>query len=265
LTIDPDKFKLISKSQFGQFKNCPRGFYYQYVKKIPQQMNRAMYVGIRFHAFSNQFFDLVKVKDGEMLFPRDKDFDSDPEINDMIGNFIDFERKFLETCSDTKYFYPLAREIRFDVKHARMKGIVDRIDLNEDGTLTLVEYKTGSYEGKKEIPSYLRQEHTFYKVLIESCGLPPGDISPRLKDFSVLPEITHMVVYSPKESIALAEPFKKRTITAFHKRFEEVLVQIDQNIKETIEGEISVDDIWPANGYLCNYCSYFGICKGAEQ
>ena len=179
---------VLSPSALNSYLNCPRNFLYSYILKIPildSEWEAANY-GSAIH------------KTLEWAISQAKENSNYPEQNAFNDAFIKKlgNQKFISQLKRIEYetrgisslnnYYPHFRTISPDkvfateyaleyvpVEDYFIKGFIDRIEINKDGTVALYDYKTGAAKSKsqiadgKEYEAYLNQLR-FYKFAFES-------------------------------------------------------------------------------------------------
>jgi len=162
----------IRKSMIETYKWCPYQYYLTYIDKIPIPVTYAMVLGTRFHDFAEQFFDI-----------------SEPSTISLEG-YTEHEKPLYEWFvayeqirkNKVKNYLPYALEIKLQSERLLLSGTIDRIDIEDDSTYTVVEYKTG----KKIDDNSIVRQCSLYKLLIEDT-LPIHiskyrAINPRIKE-----------------------------------------------------------------------------------
>ena len=178
---------IISPSSMTSYINCPRNFLYSEVLKIPVYENTS----------DNASYGSAIHKTLETAVKKAKEKGSYPDLSEMIEDFRYFvnKQKF-ETLNKKEEFTlrgeksltafyknftqipPLriyATELYLNhvpFENKFLKGFVDRIEKNTDGTFELYDYKTGSAKSKNKITDGADYEHylnqlRFYKFAFE--------------------------------------------------------------------------------------------------
>ena len=213
----------ISKSKAMCFDNCPLKYRFIYIDKLPRQpAGPALENGIKVHDFSESFFDRCKIENNNLNFNMPKDMN-----NDML-NIMEIEHKrfnFLKHHKRLDLFKPKFLEIHLEDKDLNLHGYIDRIEENRDGTLTLMELKTG-----KQYPT-VKLELDFYRLLCDSNAI---DIS------------SHAVIYSRD---AMVKPIK---FTGYNK-----IKKIINNLTTAIDN----DDFKPKKNKWCHWCEFKDLCE----
>jgi len=159
----------IRKTAFMMFKHCEKQFEYFYNDKVAyteykqSSENPALRRGTLFHNGCEDFFTKVKglpskadmTNSFRTCLPTITD-KKDLLVNDWFDYFAKIEAQRLTEISKESFdyahlFYPIETEMYVSMKDTiDRNGHIDRIDNMKDGTLCIVEYKTGkSYDMNK--------------------------------------------------------------------------------------------------------------------
>ena len=182
---------VLSASALSQFLECPLGFYYTYILKIPGLVSEAANYGTAIHNALDGFFR-------EMKSSSKKIFSSERKLihifdKEMAGVEHQFSKasyeRYLEQGHNSLIQLYRTRikdwskykkvELEFPVWEAKykgvpIKGIIDKLIVESNQQVRIVDYKTGSHNPQKlKGPSkkqpygggYWRQLH-FYKILL---------------------------------------------------------------------------------------------------
>ncbi|MBR9678219.1 MAG: PD-(D/E)XK nuclease family protein [Nanoarchaeota archaeon] len=161
----------VSKSRLGTYEQCPFKFKLHYVDGITVPPNKFMLRGLAVHDFMENFHANVKIRK-EGLYIKLPEGVSE-EVLGHVKNVIGFEKKrwekSLEKDYPLKYFKPVMVETKVHNHDDKLFGIVDRVHLNYDDELVVLDLKTGKYNSKNY--DYYRQELAFYKKLLDGSLL----------------------------------------------------------------------------------------------
>jgi DNA helicase II / ATP-dependent DNA helicase PcrA len=180
----------LSITSLNSFLQCPLGFYYEYILKIPRASSEAATFGTVMHATLHRYFE-------DML--RNNHYFADTKV--ALEYFqVEMERKmgyfgasaykrFSERGRQhlkafiQKYRATWQRDVRLEtkltnipLKNVPLTGVIDKIEIKEKQMLHLTDYKTGNFDAKKitrptkKNPNgsiYWRQM-VFYKLLTEN-------------------------------------------------------------------------------------------------
>ena len=178
-----------SPSRLATFRECPRKYRFQHVEKLPTRPSPHMDLGSNVHAALRDWFRLPRAERtweamlelyraawrANMPAFRGKSRDELREFGErgkaMLRRFVD------ETPADTE---PVAIEkwVGLDFGDLEVKGKVDRVDLLPDGSLRVVDYKTGKFPRD---PEQVRAEDLAAVVYAAGAsrdfvGAPVGEI-----------------------------------------------------------------------------------------
>jgi DNA helicase-2/ATP-dependent DNA helicase PcrA len=201
----PDKF---SFSQLAAFSTCPRQYKYAFVLKIPASSDKASLIfGRVLHNTLYAF--LLPTLSGQQSFQ--KGLFDDQEAASKKPRVVLTEKKLLEIYEDNwqadgykdkkerddykkkgrealKLFWKeysstppletvfLEKKFSFKIAGDIIKGAIDRIDRLEDGTLEIIDYKTGKTKTKLDF-SEKRQLILYQLFAEEAFGIKVGRLS----------------------------------------------------------------------------------------
>jgi len=168
----------LSYSQIETFKVCPLHYKLGYILRIPTPLSASQSFGTSIHTTLKYFYEQVKngsksaekllldiykdswVKEGytsreheKKFFEKGKDY--------LKGYFnVEFDSKVLPALLEQRFTIPLAEESERPLK---IGGVIDRVDEHEDGSVEIIDYKTGAnIPSQKEVDSNLQM--TFYAL-----------------------------------------------------------------------------------------------------
>ena len=180
----------LSISALNAYLDCPLSFYFTYILKVPSQPSECFQYGEAVHfALRKLFGEMLRSK--EKLFPSSDEFihffETDMHHRRPFFEISDFERRLANGRESLlKYYNQFAHKFNKNVvvektvvaqiEGVPVRGILDKIEFKLDGTVHIVDYKTGKQiEEKLRKPSarnpfggdYWRQL-VFYKLLYEN-------------------------------------------------------------------------------------------------
>jgi len=240
----------LSKSSLNTFLTCPHLYKFLYVDRISIDFTSpAAQRGTDVHQFCYDFYDHVgylygkesKLEIEGIWLDRTLNNATD-EARPYMENFVKFEKERWNICVESmpnnpwKYFMPVLREKKISNLGLKIRGIIDRVDLNfDDKTYTVVDYKTEAYSEKSWKRTEKRREMAFYKTLVETSGLITG-------------EVTHFCIMYPRSNDVWVERFSNRTLNA--------LERCEVKVRSRIEAE----DFPCKVGIYCRWCDCSSIC-----
>jgi DNA helicase-2/ATP-dependent DNA helicase PcrA len=190
----------LSVTALNRFLRCPLAFYYQDVLRIPETVSEAATFGHAMHEALRQFFSRMKA-DKNQAFP-----DADTLIH-LFAASLENRRGFFSTHAynqrlalgrnllrqyhATQVPYWRRRAIverridRVELEGVPMTGVLDKIEWLDNGTIRIVDYKTGVPDVKKLSPPSDTQPHggdywrqlAFYKILLERSKIYGESVS----------------------------------------------------------------------------------------
>ncbi|MFA6295999.1 MAG: UvrD-helicase domain-containing protein [Patescibacteria group bacterium] len=240
----PSKF---SYTQLKAFETCPHQYRFRHIIGLPSSGASSQSYGKTMHAVLQNFFaDLQKGKS-----PTEKDLLSYYDsfwIDDFYQDKKHEQKRFEEGKKALQEFYkinnknlkaPLFLEKGFNlrIKDTCLKGQIDRIDKLDDGTVEIVDYKTGKLpKNEKEVEKneqLLIYSYACQKVL----NLKPSKLS--------LYFIDQNKKYSAKQNSIKEE-------------------KIIQKVQELI-AKIKESEFIAKPGFACKFCDYKDICEHAKH
>ncbi|MFQ5474964.1 MAG: RecB family exonuclease [Candidatus Nanoarchaeia archaeon] len=199
-----------SPSSINTFKQCPRRYYYQYIKKLPTYPNIYTVRGNIVHSALERFFEINpdtidpsdfkpelasylsnlfeafwRKRDSELnrytKSPDQKKIFYD-ESRMMLGNWLNsFFDRLKEEMNDLSFaeafdkIKPVKVEVEYRSEKHSVRGFIDVIEEN-DGEIKLVDYKTSKV--KKRISKEYKLQLSIYALLYkEKHGVLPSKVS----------------------------------------------------------------------------------------
>jgi DNA helicase-2/ATP-dependent DNA helicase PcrA len=245
----------LSYSQIETFRTCPLHFKLKYIYNLPHAPSASQSFGSSIHQSLRVFYERIRegAKPSErMIF---KIFE-----NNWIGEgFVSksheekfFQKGKLYLSGFLKYGFnaktvPAALEQKFVIflppkdgeRPLRIKGVIDRIDVFEDGSIEIIDYKTGAtIPSQKEVDGNLQL--TFYALAATYIKEPPFG----------------MDVDRIKLSLYFLDSQEKITTTRDAKSLERAVDEIYE-----IRKEIESSDFRCSGSMLCEACEYKLLCN----
>lgn len=243
----------VAKSSFMNYEYCPRQYYWDKVilKDLRMPASEAMIRGTYIHQGLEDFYESWEGQHHlKPLFPPDEVFETLAEL----------EQQRLEAWG-IEYFAPVEVEkkrVYYNEKYdIVITGMIDGVVRHEDGTLAILELKTGNSNAGKITKT--RKELCFYRMVIEDMD---GEVATRF--IYVLPDATSEKLLRSLQSqknktvwvgedagITLVEKVNMRSVSSFNSRFESFLERIRNE-----EWDMNWDD------WRCpQWCSYVMSCE----
>ena len=230
----------LSKSKVNTYLKCPREFKFQYIDEIEVKPNKYMALGSDVHLIAEKFTDkfednLDDVDIQNELIKVANDLDIGYGLDEHIDNLgLFFKEVFVE--NDYKLFSN--EEYLLDKKN-RFSGICDIILEDENGKLTVIDYKTSNSNSF----SKYRLELCYYKLLVENVYHKP---------------VNRVGVFFTKNGclrlLDVCEEENKRKNLCYS--------EIDDAVDtlHEVRDKINRKEFPAKKQYLCRYCTYKHIC-----
>lgn len=235
----------LSPTGINKFSNCGLAWKYKYIDKLPEVDSRAMLVGNIVHSILFHLYYDYPPEDRNLHAFQDAIASGWQDNRDAIPNDDpDLAKDCVKLAwgiaqvEDPQSVTPLGCELSLEaplVGHDAI-GIIDRLDLEADGSLTVVDYKTGKVPQPRDYSDRL-QGVMLYALLVEKLlGVRPKKVK---------------LIYLSKPAVIEAEPT------------EQILRGLQMRLGamwSAIENACETESFSPRVTPLCSWCSYQAIC-----
>lgn len=239
--------RYVSYTQLSTFKTCPLQYKYRYILKIPVPPSAALTFGSTIHRVVTRFYEDAKAG-------------KSPTKNDLLGLLEDewssigfknrqYEEKMKRRGVELlKGFYanaydpdrlPADLEQPFKLKitpDLTVGGRIDRVDRHDDGTLEIIDYKTGQAPKRKNIARDLQL--SVYALAAVDKG----------------------IYDHPVEKVRVSFYFLDGGETVSATRTKEDLDKARTTIADTARA-MSTSTFKPTPGKHCDFCEFRLICE----
>jgi len=242
----------LSPSRVESFLSCPLAFRFASIEKLPDPPTVATTRGSLVHRALEHLFVLPASDRTPAALDRctDQAIAEYRDHPDFTGLGLDadqtaqFDRECRELCSaylqleDPRTVREIGLELKLEapVGDLTLRGIIDRLELDDDGELVVTDYKTG----KAPHPNWERKSLSgvhFYSFLCESVfGKRPAAIR---------------LMYLKSGEVITATPTEQST------RF---LTTRTSAVWKAVATACARDDFRPRQSALCNWCAYQRWC-----
>jgi DNA helicase-2/ATP-dependent DNA helicase PcrA len=245
-----------SYSALQTFKTCPRQYEYNYILKIPQPPSGAASFGSSLHNTLNEFYKLVDQSKQASLF---QDYSEDLSLERLLGIYEDkwipvgYEsrehhdtlkkrgkeilERFYEHFKDevTRIEY-LEKGFKLKAGKYTLSGRIDRADRLADGTLEIIDYKSGRSKSQKEVDK--DQQLAIYALAAKECFGKPA---------------SKLTLYFLDDDLKVStEP-------------DADLLEKTRNEVIDLADKVNDSDFAPTpSKFVCKFCPYNKICDVAE-
>ncbi len=244
--------KRFSEYSLATYLRCPRKFYYQYIAKIKipkKPLSTNMLLGGIIHNVCKDFYRF-KMEDRTLenlhtLFrqnwksnPIRKLFNSVEDEKQMGQRGLAMLENFHKTFA-SKTPFQVESYVEYKMSDYTLYGRIDRLDAEEDGSLSIVDYKTGGYYEKEDEKE---KELSTIQVRLYSVLLYGNN------------RMTNKAVYYYFDDNYLDTiEFTEEKIKYDNFYFYELITDIEYN-KEYL----------PQPSSYCKYCDYYDRCSHDE-
>lgn len=172
-----------SPSRLQVYQTCARKYYYQYVIKVPTRRDGTQSVGISLHGALEEVYQAGGVEQTgiegalAMLMARweREGFQDEAEEAAAKARAQALLVKYLQAGETDARPVMLEAKLEAAYEGVPLLGIVDRVDRRPDGTLELIDYKSGRERG---LTAAVQQQLAIYRYLIkEKLGEFPAVVS----------------------------------------------------------------------------------------
>jgi putative RecB family exonuclease len=242
----------LSPSKVSTFTDCALAFRFSAIDRLPEPPSTAATRGTLVHAALEKLFCLEPAARTQAaahiaLAEAMAEIRSHPDFADL-GLDEETEAIFLAEASELvdRYFLledptaitPIGIELKLEVElgGVRLRGIIDRLELDEDGELVVTDYKTGKAPNERNEQQRLSGV-AFYSLLCERL-------------FGKRPARVQLLYLS--EPLALISRPSDRSTRGVEKKLAAVWAAVERACDR--------DDFRPNPSRLCDWCAFQAYC-----
>jgi putative RecB family exonuclease len=242
----------LSPSACSSFKECPLAFRFSYIERLPEPPTAAASKGTLVHralellldrppaerVLDVALADLARAR-GELAehpefaaLELDADgwaqFHADAEV--LVRRYFELE--------DPRTVRPIGLELKLeaDLGGSRLRGVIDRLELDADGELVVTDYKTGSVPSEFWEAKSLSGVHIYALLCERMLGKRPARVQ---------------LFYLSKPEAIIATP-TDQSIRGVERK--------TNAMRAAIVTACEREDFRPKPGRLCDYCSFQAYC-----
>ena len=242
----------LSPSSFSAFKDCPLAFKLGYIDRLPQPPSAPASKGTLVHralellmlhepadrTLTTALEDLDRAR---VELADDPDF-AELDLDEAGWHAFHSEaetliRKYFE-LEDPTTVNPIGLEIRLTVPigSLNLRGVIDRLELDENGDLVITDYKTGAVPGERYEQKRLSGVHIYSLMVERFFGKRPSKVQ---------------LLYLSKPEAIIATP-SEQSINGMERKTGALWQAIAIACKR--------DDFRPSPGPLCQWCTFKPYC-----
>lgn len=248
----------LSPSKVSSFKDCALAFRYSAIDHLPEPPSVAATKGSLVHLALEHLFE----RDAADRTPANAridlaravdEFETDPEFvgleldEEATERFVADAARLVDayfSLEDPTTITPIGLELKLEAEldGLRLRGIIDRLELDADGGLVVTDYKTGRSPGANYAQGRLGGV-TFYALLCEEL-------------FGVLPSRIQLLYLGDGTAITTV-PTEQSTRGLRTKV---------RALWQAVERACEREDFRPRPGPLCDWCGFHAYCpaKGGD-
>jgi putative RecB family exonuclease len=242
----------LSPSSISAFKECPLAFRFSYLERLPEPPSPWASKGTLVHRALELL--MCRPAHDRTLDAALADLDrartelaDDPEFaglelaDDEWALFhADAEQlvhKYFE-LEDPSSVHPIGLELKLEahVGAARLRGVIDRLDLDADGELVVTDYKTGGVPTEQWENRSLGGVHVYAVLCEQMLGRRPARVQ---------------LLYLQKPEAIISVPTDQRAAG---------VAQRVNALWRAIETACARDDFRPHQSRLCDFCAFQPYC-----
>ncbi len=243
----------LSPSKVSTFTDCALAFRYSAIDKLPEPPSAPATKGSLVHRalellFCEHAADRTPAAAERALVRAVAELREDP---DFVGldldeaaeaSFLGDARTMLDRyfqLEDPRTVTPIGIELRLEVElgDLRLRGIIDRLELDEDGGLVVTDYKTGRVPSEQQERARLGGVH-FYAFMCERL-------------FGVRPSRIQLMYLGGTPQLIIARP-NDQSIRGLERKV--------AAIWSAVEKACEREDFRPKPSKLCDWCGFRAYC-----
>lgn len=242
----------LSPSKVAAFRDCALAFRFSAIDRLPEPPSPSATKGTLVHAALERLLDRppaerTSATAAACLAEAYEAMRDDPELAGL-GLEGEDEAAFLADAGvlveryfqleDPTTVHPIGLELRLEaeVGGVRLRGVIDRLELDEHGELVVTDYKTGSVPGIRHEQLRLGGVH-FYALLCEEVfGRRPSRVQ---------------LLYLREPVAIVARPSSQSS---------RGLTRKVAAIWQAVERACAAEDFRPRPSHLCGWCSFKDRC-----
>jgi putative RecB family exonuclease len=242
----------LSPSSFSAFKDCPLAFKLGYLDRLPEPPTPAASKGTLVHralellmcraparrSLAGALDDLDTARHELSAHPEFTGLELTPEELDAFhADAARMVERYFQLEDPTRV-HPIGLELKLTAKVGKvtLRGIIDRLEIADDGEWVITDYKTGSVPSEQRERTRLAGVHIYALLCEQMLGKRPARVQ---------------LLYLSKPEAIIARP-SEQSVSGVTRRTDALW--------SAIERACAVDDFRPHPGPLCDYCAFRPYC-----
>ena len=242
----------LSPSSMGCYTSCPLAFKFSYVQRLPEPPSAPASKGTLVHlALQHLHWRPPDERTIEAalsdLGRASRELESDAEFSGLELSAEELEqfradaevlvRRYFELEDPTRvHTIGVERKLAAELERVTLRGIIDRLELDDDGELVITDYKTGSTPSERWEHKSLAGVHVYSLLCEHVFGRRPARVQ---------------LLYLSKPEAIIAEP-SEVSLRGVNQRSGAVM--------EAVRRACSRDDFRPKPSALCDFCNFREFC-----
>jgi putative RecB family exonuclease len=242
----------LSPSSISAFKECPLAFRFSYLERLPEPPSPWASKGTLVHRALELLMN--RPNDDRTVDAALADLDraraelaDDPEFAGL--ELSDDERALFDADAEAlvrRYFeledpttvHPIGLELKLqaEFRGVRLRGIIDRLELDAEGELVVTDYKTGGVPSERFEGKSLGGVHIYALLCEQMLGKRPARVQ---------------LLYLKKPEMIIATPTDQKIAG---------IERTTSALWTAIETACSRDDFRPHPSRLCDFCAFQAYC-----
>lgn len=242
----------LSPSKVATFRDCGLAFRYSAIDRLPEAPTVAASRGTLVHAALERLLDLAPAErtveralgclgEAAEAFRADPDFtgldlDEDGEARFLAESEVLVRRYF--DLEDPTAVRPIGLELLLEARvgDVRLRGIIDRLELDEDGGLVVTDYKTGRAPSVQTEQARLGGVAVYAYLCEQTFGVRPARV-----------QLLHLA-----DPVRITSVPTEQSTRGLARRIEAIWAAVEQACAD--------EDFRPRLGRGCSWCSFHAYC-----
>ena len=242
----------LSPSSCSSFKECPLAFRFSYLERLPEPPSIWTSKGTLVHRALELLLDRPadeRTIDAGLadLAQARVELAPHPDFADLVLTDAEWEKFESDSqqlvhryfqLEDPRTVRPIGLELKLEANlgKVRVRGIIDRLELDDDGELVVTDYKTGSVPSEFFEAKSLSGVHIYALLCERMLGRRPARVQ---------------LYYLSKPEAIIATP-TAQSVTGVERRTTAMYSAIAQACER--------EDFRPHPGRLCDFCTFKPYC-----